>query len=386
MFALRFLSIICAISRFWGLSVTRVLKTSQSRLGGFQSDLVGAIMETPLYTPIVNTARSTIVRSAESIGVDWRKKVKQVLASSDWNEDVKAVEKENPSLVASPAYYTKRFHGYLEGNLCLESAIEQELAGKAIGARNFPKSGAQGEELLRSSFESQFAALNGMASSMIANDAVVVDMGCGTGTSTRRLANQFLNATKIIGLDLSPYMIAVGRFLQEEVPKGSIEWVEDIAADDRISLRYADITRTGLADSSVDVVALSFVLHELPASVSQEVLHEAYRILKPGGVFYIAEMDPSTPGYRKLRANPLLFSVIRSTEPYLDEYFDVVAPNLPTMLQQQGFPVVRVGAATGRHFAMVAIKPGVADVRPSRAVRLASDQHLPTWKKEISPL
>lgn len=356
-----------------------------SVLWGFQSDLVGAIMETPLYTPIVNTARSTIVRSAESIGVDWRKKVKQVLASSDWKNDVVVVEEENASLVA-PSYYVKRFHGYLEGNLCLESAIEQELAGKAIGARNFPGSGAQGEELLRSSFETQFAALNGMLSSMMDRNVVVVDMGCGTGTSTRRLARQFPKAAQIIGLDLSPYMIAVGRFLQDRVPKGAIDWVEGIAADDRISLKCADITQTGLSDGSVDVVALSFVLHELPATAAQEVLKEAYRVLKPGGVFLIAEMDPTTPGYRKLRANPLLFSVIRSTEPYLDEYFDMVAPNLPSMLQQEGFPVVRIGAATGRHFAMVAMKPGVVDVRPSSSERLASDQHLPTWKKEISPL
>ena len=55
----------------------------------------------------------------------------------------------------------------------------------------------------------------------------IVDFGCGTGTSSRRLANLFPGARNIIGFDLSPYMIGVGRFLMEEsrgMPEG--EWVE----------------------------------------------------------------------------------------------------------------------------------------------------------------
>ena len=49
---------------------------------------------------------------------------------------------------------------------------------------------------------------------------------------------------------------------------------------------------------------------------------EAYRLLKPGGQLWVTEMDFTTEGFRKLRANPLLFSLIRATEPYLDVYAD----------------------------------------------------------------
>ena len=38
------------------------------------------------------------------------------------------------------------------------------------------------------------------------------------------------------------------------------------------------------------------VLHELPAEVTQRVVAEAYRILKPGGALTIMEMDPLSPG------------------------------------------------------------------------------------------
>merc|ERR1712107_527020 len=51
------------------------------------------------------------------------------------------------------------------------------------------------------------------------------------------------------------------------------------------------------------------------------IFAEAFRILKAGsGQLWVTEMDFDTPGFSKLRANPLLFSLIRSTEPYLDMY------------------------------------------------------------------
>eukprot|EP00601_Ochromonadales_sp_CCMP2298_P036195 CAMPEP_0173369896 /NCGR_PEP_ID=MMETSP1144-20121109/26357_1 /TAXON_ID=483371 /ORGANISM="non described non described, Strain CCMP2298" /LENGTH=353 /DNA_ID=CAMNT_0014321331 /DNA_START=115 /DNA_END=1177 /DNA_ORIENTATION=+ len=335
--------------------VDRIAKTRQSSLSGFQAEIVGAVMSSPLYGPIVSQARNTMVKTAESVGIDWTVKLTALLAATDWEKRVAEVVAEKP-LLRPPPYYENKFHGYSEGNLCINAAIEQELAGNAADA------------------------LGGLT---LPQHGTIVDMGCGTGTSSRRLAKLFPQAGRILGLDVSPFMVAVGRYLQTEVPAG-LPWVEAFGADHRVTLQYAEVAHTGLADRSVDMVSLSFVLHEMPAAAARDVLREAWRILKPGGQFFIAEMDPDTPGYRKLRANPWLYSILRSTEPFLDAYFDEVAVRLPALLEQQGFPLVRVAAATGRHFAILASKGGVVDARPSDEVRAASDKHVSPLVKAIS--
>jgi hypothetical protein len=109
--------------------------------------IVRGIMDSPLYTPIVKLARSTMVKTAESVGIEWGEIVEGMVASNDWETAVQNVKNERPNL-KYPDYYTSRFHGYEDGNLCLDAAVEQEIAGKAVGARNFPTQGIKGVLLL----------------------------------------------------------------------------------------------------------------------------------------------------------------------------------------------------------------------------------------------
>ena len=171
---------------------------------------------------------------------------------------------------------------------------------------------------------------------------------------------------------------------------GGWQWINDWRGytDARVELRLADIGATGLPSGSIDVVSLSLVIHELPPAATRQVAAEALRLLRPGGQLWVTEMDFETPAFVKLRANPLLFSLIRSTEPYLDVYADYM-PTLPAELSELGFSTVRLAAATGRHFALVATKPEEGDTAPRvvedrRSETAKADTHLKTWeaKKE----
>ena len=320
-------------------------------------------------------------KTAESNGILWQK-------GYDWiRREMQAQVDDNPVLQVEnvPPYYQRPFHAYEEGNLSWQAAMEQELASAAVGTRNVPLEGKHGEDAFRRMFEDGLQE----AGAIIPKGSVVVDLGCGTGISTRRLAQQWPDASQFIGIDLSPYFIEVGKRLLALQPKSTDDggpWVSTITKDDRISYRVGDIQDTGL--ENVDIVQLQFVAHELPPTVAKQVADEAYRMLKPGGQFWMCEMDFEAPAYAAQRANPLLFSLIRATEPYLDEYADSAAELRRYVADK--FSITTVVAATGRHFALVATKgmgdegngPGLLnDLRfgPDGFYR-KEDTHLKVWE------
>ncbi|CAM9798698.1 unnamed protein product [Scytosiphon promiscuus] len=328
--------------------------------------VASAIVDSPVYPLLIRQAKDTMKKSAENIGVDWDGEVAKLRDAQDWEAALKDLLES--SSVEIPDYYRKPFHAYSDGNLCWEAAWEQHLASKAVGYRNFPNDAERGEYLLREGYRKQMARLG----VLVEDGGLVVDLGCGSGTSTRYLAEQFPSAGKVVGIDLSPHMLLTGRHMQQE----------DKDADARVELVYGDAAKTGLEDNSASLVSLALVVHELSTEGRRAVLAEAHRILRPGGSLSIMEMDPSAPGYVKLRNNPMLFSILRSTEPYLDVYFSE-AGNIDTELQEAGFTTVRKSDVTGRHMAIVSVKGGTFDLRGNDGQRLKDDEHLKTHKAEV---
>lgn len=90
-------------------------------------------------------------------------------------------------------------------------------------------------------------------SRLLPEGGTVLDLGCGSGRLLARLAHGRPDA-RIIGLDLSEPMLAIGRDLLER---------EGLA--DRVELRRGDITTfdEGLPETP-DVVSTNFALHHLP--------------------------------------------------------------------------------------------------------------------------
>ena len=89
----------------------------------------------------------------------------------------------------------------------------------------------------------------------------ILDLGCGTGSSTLPLARAFPDA-QIVGLDLSPYMLVYSEHKAQcaPLPARTISWQQGLAE------------RTSFDDASFDLVTASFLLHELPPEISRSVL------------------------------------------------------------------------------------------------------------------
>ncbi|HZP47802.1 MAG TPA: metalloregulator ArsR/SmtB family transcription factor [Vicinamibacterales bacterium] len=104
-------------------------------------------------------------------------------------------------------------------------------------------------------------------------DAVVADLGCGTGQVSAALA-PFVR--HVVAVDGSAAMLqAAKRRLQ---------------AFDNVELRRGDLESLPIDDARVDAATLMLVLHHVPEPVN--ALKEAARILRPGGKAIVVDMLP----------------------------------------------------------------------------------------------
>ena len=342
---------------------------------GILQSLLNVALRSPLWDYVlVPQARKTMVDTAEANGIAWRQQKEwmegrvrdRLRLGSSSVEDWPDLHSSQESI---PEYYKDAsFHAYQRGNLCWDAGLEQEIASRAVGARNFPKFGVDGDTAFRGAFAKGLDQAGARLPSHtdVSGSVVAVDMGCGTGLSSRSLASSVFITTdgqekmfdKVLGMDLSPYYIEVGQTLLELDETQRNDWINSIdpRSKDIVELKVANVDDTQLPSDSVDIVQILFVLHELPAVQAANVIREAHRILKPStGQLWMGEMDFQAPHFAAQRANPLLFSLIRATEPYLDDYADGFATHVqPTLVEL--FDTVTWTAATGRHYACVATK------------------------------
>ena len=301
------------------------------------SRLVNLLIQTkPIYRVMQHQARQVLIKTAEKNGIPWRKNY-QELEQSSVKELLDTIT--NPDLVY-PDYYQVPFHAYDKGNLCWQAAFEAASATYSMGLRvwNEELSWQSAQQKLRHSF---YQILEQYTPKTINN---VLDLGCSVGISTltlHRYFSQKQNPINTIGLDLSPYMLAVAKTsdTQQEIA----QWLHGLGES------------TGLADNSLDLVTLQFVIHELPRQATAEIFQEVLRILKPDGVIGIVDNNPASPVI--LRLPPVLFTLMKSTEPWSDDYYTF---NVEAALQQAGFNYQTTVASDPRHRTIIGIKPSSA--------------------------
>jgi Methylase involved in ubiquinone/menaquinone biosynthesis len=149
----------------------------------------------------------------------------------------------------------------------------------------------------------------------------ILDLGCGSGNLTLTAKRYVGTSGSVHGIDASPEMIEVAR---KKAERSKAEAIFEVGLIEK--LPYSDTT--------FDVVISRLVIHHLPDDLKRRAFAEVFRVLKPGGLFFIADF--------KLPANPILAHVASTMfghRTMMQSNLESVTP----MLKETGFVDVTSG-------------------------------------------
>jgi len=149
---------------------------------------------------------------------------------------------------------------------------------------------------------------------------VVLDLGSGGGIDCFLAAKKVGVKGKVIGVDMTPEMVAKARVNAQKGHYANVEF------------RLGEIEHLPVADGSVDVVISNCVINLVPDK--GQVYREAFRALRRGGRLAISDVVATRPISARDRANPALWSSCSSGALEVKE--------LKSLLRRAGFKNVRV--------------------------------------------
>ena len=180
--------------------------------------------------------------------------------SIDWQKESDRFRRAE---VKIPTYYSRQnFHGIEGGYLNPGAAVSYDPITQYVLPPN--------ETMVR----------QGLIDAVQGSPRRILDLGCGTGSTTLMLKQAFPQA-EVIGLDLSPYMLVRA---EDKARKAGLD----------IQLLHGNAEQTGFDNASFDLVTASLLFHETPPTVSQSILHESYRLLQVGGEVLILDGSQKT--------------------------------------------------------------------------------------------
>jgi len=146
---------------------------------------------------------------------------------------------------------------------------------------------------LRKSFFSEAVRDKALSVADVHPDRVAADIGCGTGFMTEGLIQRGL---KVIAVDASSAMLS--------------EMEKKFAGNNMIVCRQGDAISLPIQDKSVDYAFANMYLHHV--DIPRDAIKEMARILKPGGVLVITDLDEHHFEFLKSEHNDRWMGFLRS--------------------------------------------------------------------------
>jgi len=226
-----------------------------------------------------------------------QEELRRLHQSIDW--EVATNRMSNPTITYPTYYAHQNFHGIEGGYLNAGAAVTYDPVTQYVLPPN--------ETIVRQS----------LVDAVQAQPRRILDLGCGTGSTTLLLKQAFPQA-EVIGLDLSPYMLVMADYKAKKAGL-NVHW------------RHGNAEMTGLPSASVDLVTASLLFHETPPIVSRKILMECHRLLTVGGEVLV--LDGSQ---KVLRQTEWLTQIFE--EPYIRAY---ASESLDAWMGAAGFGSVR---------------------------------------------
>jgi AhpD family alkylhydroperoxidase len=153
----------------------------------------------------------------------------------------------------------------------------------------------------------------------------VLDLGSGGGFDCFLAARQVGDGGRVIGVDMTPEMLAKAR---ANASKGGYANVE---------FRLGEIESLPVADRSVDAILSNCVVNLSPDK--RRVFAEAFRVLKPGGRLAISDVVATAPMPAAMKADMGLYACCASGA--------ALVGDLETILRETGFEGIRIEPKDG---------------------------------------
>lgn len=247
-----------------------------------------AVGQQPMWERFLNPVFRLLIDEEK-----WR----QFYAGIDWQTDCD--RRQCPGLVYPEYYKTQNFHGITGGYLNQIAATSYDPITQYLLPPH--------ETWVR----------QGLINTIQGTPRRILDLGCGTGSTTLMLKQAFPTA-EVIGLDLSPYMLVVANH-KAKTAGLTIEWL------------HGNAEQTGFQDASFDLVTASLLFHETPPTVAKSILRECFRLLQPSAQVIILDGNQKI-----LRQTPWLTEIFE--EPYIKDY---ATNSLDAWMGATGFEAVQ---------------------------------------------